>query len=227
LGPRFRYDYDVLGAVEDSAAVEVRPFVESKGEQYHIYRPYVHNSLLNSIPMLLAPLEDRVRALSDKIKALDDLTVIDASAFPEPELPPAGFRAKRAYAQMLISHVSAVTYGKAELTVAPQTGVKKNGAWPLNLEARQKGKDWTYMGETMTGLKRLENVEKLLIDVFSNKVRGRRRGVSRALFIRIRALTQGHDVHRCLGITSRLACGGVGLPSSPVASCVPTGRGAG
>lgn len=43
---------------------------------------------------------------------------------------------------------------------------------PLEVERRKTGMDWTYLGETMTGMARLDNVEALVNDVLARKVPG-------------------------------------------------------
>ena len=43
---------------------------------------------------------------------------------------------------------------------------------PLNIERRKGGLDWTYLGVTMTGMARLNNVEALLTDVLTRNVPG-------------------------------------------------------
>lgn len=45
-------------------------------------------------------------------------------------------------------------------------------AVPRNKDAREGGDDWTYAGDTMTGFKRLENVNMLLHNVVKNNIEG-------------------------------------------------------
>ena len=77
-----------------------------------------------------------------------------------------------AYLEMMKSLLSATAYNAAELGVQTVTGRKKLPAGKMETQARQGGKDWTYMGATMTGWKRLDNVRNLLQDVIKNNVKG-------------------------------------------------------
>ena len=43
---------------------------------------------------------------------------------------------------------------------------------PFNIEKRKVGKDWPMYAETMVGVERLNNIEKLLIDVIENNIEG-------------------------------------------------------
>jgi hypothetical protein len=63
-------------------------------------------------------------------------------------------------------------YGEEEKTVLPSLGKNRAKLKPLNIEARQRGNDWTYLGSTMTGHERLKNVKYLLEDVFQKNIRG-------------------------------------------------------
>src|SRR6266700_1971035 len=45
-------------------------------------------------------------------------------------------------------------------------------AKPLDLKCRQEGRDWPAAGETMIGLKRLENIRYCMLEVLANNVPG-------------------------------------------------------
>jgi hypothetical protein len=78
-------------------------------------------------------------------------------------------RARNAYLEALRIHVSALIYGNSEKCVLPSRNLTLA---PLNWTMREGGIDWTYLGYTMTGTKRLNNVHALLQDVFQNNVKG-------------------------------------------------------
>jgi hypothetical protein len=77
-----------------------------------------------------------------------------------------------AYLEMMKSLLSATAYNAAELGVQTALGRKKLHAGKMSTNARQGGVDWTYMGATMTGWKRLDNIRNLLQDVIKNDVKG-------------------------------------------------------
>ena len=96
-------------------------------------------------------------------------------------------------------------YGEEEEKRVPESvpafgsGEYDKQTQPLNLSKRALGNDWPYLGETMTGNRRLDNVRALLEDVFKNRIPGDyiEMGVWRggsSMFARgvIRALGQKH-----------------------------------
>jgi hypothetical protein len=80
--------------------------------------------------------------------------------------------ARFAYLEMIKSLVSATAYNDAELSVPPGIGKSVIGASKFNALQRIGGEDWTFMGATMTGWKRLDNVRMCLQDVIQNKIEG-------------------------------------------------------
>jgi len=67
--------------------------------------------------------------------------------------------------------VSATALNNAEISILPAlTG--KNIGGTFDADKRKIGKDWTFIGDTMTGWARLDNVHKLLTEVIENKIPG-------------------------------------------------------
>jgi O-methyltransferase len=77
-----------------------------------------------------------------------------------------------AYLEMIKSMVSATAFNEAELSITPENSVQKNNGKPFDLNLRKGGRDWTLLGATMTGWKRLDNVRKLLTDVIQSNIPG-------------------------------------------------------
>lgn len=82
------------------------------------------------------------------------------------------------YLETVKSYVSASVFNDAEKSVKPNPKNVAPSFTPLvslgkfNQELRKMGIDWTYIGDTMTGWARLDNVRNLLDDVFKNNVTG-------------------------------------------------------
>lgn len=79
---------------------------------------------------------------------------------------------KFTYLEMMKSFVSATVFGNAEVSIQPSLNSPVNKAVAFNIATRTAGKDWTYLGDTMTGWARLDNVRDLLIKVINQKVEG-------------------------------------------------------
>jgi hypothetical protein len=80
--------------------------------------------------------------------------------------------AKLMYFEMIKSIVSGVVFGNSELSVQASTGHSNRPVSPFDLEKRKQGLDWTFLGDTMTGFARLDNVKNLLTDVFDKGIEG-------------------------------------------------------
>eukprot|EP00537_Pseudo-nitzschia_pungens_P000053 CAMPEP_0172370636 /NCGR_PEP_ID=MMETSP1060-20121228/38711_1 /TAXON_ID=37318 /ORGANISM="Pseudo-nitzschia pungens, Strain cf. cingulata" /LENGTH=336 /DNA_ID=CAMNT_0013095965 /DNA_START=268 /DNA_END=1281 /DNA_ORIENTATION=+ len=81
-------------------------------------------------------------------------------------------RAILMYLEMMKGLLSGTAFGRAELTVYPQAGQVKLKTHPLNIENRKNGLDFTFLGDTMTGWARLDNVYDLLRNVTRNNIKG-------------------------------------------------------
>jgi len=78
-----------------------------------------------------------------------------------------------AYIQLMKSMVSGIVFNNAEISISPvNLKPKIQVGSTLNAEVRKLGKDWTFMGDTMTGIERLDNVYYLLSNVISKKIPG-------------------------------------------------------
>jgi len=76
-----------------------------------------------------------------------------------------------AYLQFMKSMVSATAFNNAEISITPGL-IKKNIGRTFDADTRKVGIDWTFMGDTMTGWARLDNLHKLLPEVIENKIPG-------------------------------------------------------
>jgi hypothetical protein len=79
-------------------------------------------------------------------------------------------RARAAYLEAIKMHTSGFVYGSEERSVMPSYSTVSLS--PLDAAKRATGLDWTYLGVTMTGRARLDNVKLLLEDVFLNSIPG-------------------------------------------------------
>ena len=138
-----------------------------RGKNYYISQPlYDMDSTTRKDPQLIASPESFVSAfenyldwINPMVQNVDDHTNKMAS----------NEHARFAYLEMIKSLVSATAYGDAELSVDPATPKRT-----IKFDAKRRigGEDWTYMGATMTGWKRLDNVRICLQDVIQNKIEG-------------------------------------------------------
>ena len=80
--------------------------------------------------------------------------------------------AKLMYIEMMKSIVSGVVFGNKERSVTPSLGGRKKNAGEFDVEKRKGGSDWAYLGDTMTGFARLDNVRDLLMSVIEKKIEG-------------------------------------------------------
>ena len=80
--------------------------------------------------------------------------------------------AKLMYIEMIKSIVSGIVFGDTERSITTQLGPKKKELHVFDADTRKLGKDWTFLGDTMTGFARLDNVRDLLLDVLKNNIQG-------------------------------------------------------
>ena len=76
-----------------------------------------------------------------------------------------------AYIQFMKSMVSATAFNDAEISVKPHRTMRNIGI-TFDADKRKNGTDWTFLGDTMTGWARLDNVYKLLTEVIENNIPG-------------------------------------------------------
>ena len=137
-----------------------------KGAAYDIFQPLYDMSDDKKDTPIMAPLAQVIQTFEDRIKWVD--TMVSKKALNDITQRD---HAKLMYVETIKNFVSGVVYGKAELSTTPRLSGTLN-AFALNNERRAGGKDWAYAGDTMTGLKRLDNVYELLKQVTNNGIKG-------------------------------------------------------
>jgi len=136
-------------------------FSEAYGDSFELFRPwYAISSGIHQVPKLLAPPESWIEQLSLRLNYLDSKVSAntDRSVLT---------RARAAYLEFMKRYVSGLAYGPEELSVSCD-GVLQ----PFQPGKRAQGLDWAYLGVTMTGELRLDNVRLLLEDVVSRNIPG-------------------------------------------------------
>lgn len=145
-------------------AFEKRPYKAVRGEHFNLFRPwYDMRPQLMDVQQLLAFPEDWVARLTSRLHWLDPLT---AGYGNRTQLE----RAKAAYLEVVKMHTSGLVYGSEERSVMPSYSTVSLS--PLDAAKRATGVDWTYLGVTMTGGARLDNVKSLLEDAFLHSISG-------------------------------------------------------
>lgn len=165
------------------------------GPGFYIYRPWdlPDRDALQQTERLLAPPEVWIAQLHQKFNRLDQMTATRNDQRSALE------RSKSAYLQALQLFVSGLLYGTEEKTIGARLGTEKLNIYDYTEQFRTEGLDWTYLGTTMTGLIRINNVKGLIQKVILNNVPGDylEAGVWRggsSIFARgvLRAWGQGH-----------------------------------
>lgn len=136
------------------------------GKAYDIFQPLydIDESKMN--PTLFAPPQDFFKTFEERISWADTMVNKDGQLKKLTTTE----HAKYMYIEMMKSYVSGTVFMDAELSVIPSPSVP--ATLDLNLAIRQKGEDWTYAGDTMTGWARLNNIRDLLTDIICNNIRG-------------------------------------------------------
>ena len=117
--------------------------------------------------VLVGPPERVVVRLQERLEWLESITEPNKSdALSSLE------RARFAYAELMATMVSGLVYGRAERSVTPKLGGAPKVRSNLNRRAREGGEDWTYLGDTMSGMARLDNVRDLIETVVSRNIPG-------------------------------------------------------
>ncbi len=77
---------------------------------------------------------------------------------------------QRCYLDLLRDALTGLAFRTTEMSIAYHEGAfdVQKYLQPLNVEQREKGKDWPFVGLTMTGTQRLNNVEWALRSVIPN-----------------------------------------------------------
>jgi len=143
----------------------------AKGDRYEIFyvdKPDVAVAASNSL-LFVGPPQDIIQRLVTRYDWLDTIT----QNVPRQTTNSSQQRARLAYLEMIKSMVSGTVYLEAEVSIKPILGVPlATSQGTLNWQSRQKGGDWTYLGDTMTGWKRIDNVHALLQDVMEHNIPG-------------------------------------------------------
>ncbi len=147
----------VLEAYKDPKVVTVK--TDEKDLSCYIYRP---SEMAITSPQLLAPPEEWLKRLEARFRWLD--TMVESN-----DKRSLLARSQAAYYEVLQNYVTGMSFGKEEHTLTTSGTIKKK---PLNVDLRGQGLDWTYLGDTMTGLARIESLKTLLHDVFQNEIEG-------------------------------------------------------
>ena len=116
----------------------------------------------------MGPPEHIIQRLKQRYDRLDTITQnipgMDTSSLD---------RARVAYLEMFKSVSTGSVFLDAEVSIHPQLKVPRaKAAGPLDLKKRMSGNDWTYLGDTMTGWKRMNNVHALVKDVIQHNIPG-------------------------------------------------------
>jgi len=162
-----------MSTAGDTTGGRLGPFkMPIRGKNHYISQPlYDMDSTARKDPQLIASpetfvstFENYLNWVNPMVQNADEITNNMAS----------NEHALFAYLEMMKSLLSATAYNAAELSVKPAThqGAAGLHAGKMNKNTREGGGDWTYMGATMIGWKRLDNIRNLLQDVIKNNVKG-------------------------------------------------------
>lgn len=162
---------DVGSNMDTKVAVVIhRPFdMPLEGKGYEIYQPvYDRRDAIETTATVLGPPEPMIADLRERVEWVSAMTHNEEVGSNMSTAD----RAVLAYLELVKLHVSGVGYNDAELSVTPALRRRSYLTKQLNWKQRKDGMDWAYLGDTMTGFKRLDNVRLLLEDVIRNKVPG-------------------------------------------------------
>eukprot|EP00978_Attheya_sp_CCMP212_P010858 scaffold26364_cov33-Attheya_sp.AAC.1 len=139
-----------------------------RGEHFELFQPLYDCRHIKHAAIQVGPADALIADLSKRYEWLDTLTVNS-----ENENLSSLDRARVAYLELMKEHLSGTVFNQAERSVTPSLlPNQKLLISPFDINARKIGNDWTYLGDTMTGWTRLENVKELMIDVIVNRVEG-------------------------------------------------------
>eukprot|EP00978_Attheya_sp_CCMP212_P041175 scaffold232634_cov93-Attheya_sp.AAC.1 len=139
-----------------------------RGEHFELFQPLYDWQQISHAAIQVGPADALIADLSKRYEWLDTFTVNN-----ENENPSSLDRARIAYLELMKEHLSGTVFSQAERSV--NGSILHNQKFvisPFDVNARKIGNDWTYLGDTMTGWARLENVRELLNDVMANGVEG-------------------------------------------------------
>lgn len=152
-----------IRGIEGTATAMDCPVASVKGKGFEIFCPHLDINVSTS-PQLLSPPETWIERFEGRLSWLD--------TFVHNDDRPVKDRSIDTYIEFLQQYVTGLSYGREEMTVSPQLTESLRQTTPLDVILRAKGNDWTYLGDTMTGNARLDNVRDLLHVVVKNDVPG-------------------------------------------------------
>lgn len=152
--------------------------VLDEGNAYSIFKPYYGNaegrSTSKAQPPLIGSAKDFIDSLLERVVWVNGMVdgIPARYASMDNNVTTPKDHAVFLYTEMIKSFVSATVFNDAEFSVHPRLGSDKKRIKAFNKDNRMNGQDWTYVGDTMTGWKRLDNVRNLLMDVVRKNVKG-------------------------------------------------------
>ena len=118
-----------------------------KGAAYDIFQPfYEMNESKKDTPIMASP-ADVIKTLQDRILWVD--TMVSTQKVRKGMIQ--RDHAKLMYVETIKHFVSGLVYGDAELSIPPILGEAPVSITTLNIDKQNKGNNWTYAGDTMTG----------------------------------------------------------------------------
>ena len=123
-----------------------------EGKKYHIFQPIYDMNPSH----LSAPILSRPQTLLDNFE--DRVSWVNTMISNPPQESNSEY-AKIMYLEMMRMFLSGLVFDNAEGSVSAAISQSKSGLnVPYNKDLRATGKDWTYLGDTMAGTMRLNNV---------------------------------------------------------------------
>ena len=159
-------------ATSDKRAIkkikEKRPFqMPISGKFYKIFQPIYDTNVQITQQSLLSSPAHFVEVFTERLSWVD--TLVTKSAKFQYNIED---QAIHMYLEMIKSFVLATAFNDAELSVKGNLYQKKPRVQKFDLELRKDGKDWTYVGDTMTGSKRIDNVFEIIHNIVENNIKG-------------------------------------------------------
>eukprot|EP01039_Chlorochromonas_danica_P002510 gene2510-2748_t len=144
-------------------------FQEVHGERFEIFSPAHRYNLTtrHNQESLVAPPERFVREMRQLFSYLD--TIVDDTVTPNKNPLE---RAQQAYVDFLFNFILGFSFGDSERTIDPALRHLKLPAKPFDARKRTEGVDFTFIGMSMAGAKRLRSVEHQLAEIRQNNIPG-------------------------------------------------------
>jgi len=141
-------------------------------EKFEIFQPFYDMDEHKKDKPLLASPQEFIQTFEERISWVNTM-VLSPDKTTELKDMSAKEHATYMYLEMIKSFVSAIVFNDAELSVKGNLdGGSDLPVLKLGMHARDGGKDWTYAGDTMIGLKRIDNILQILKLVIQNNVHG-------------------------------------------------------